>query len=95
MMCELVQAGIGGSTLAELSRNMSASEFAIWQAYREKHGTFNSNMRSDRGFAMLAMLYSQVHGKKDKKVSIYDFLPHEKAPAVVFGNNDDWDSGAL
>lgn len=91
LACELVQAGIGGRTIAELHQRMTIAELNTWMAYREKHGPFNQAKRVERGFAMLALLYTQVHSKKGKQAKLHDFLPYEKPPETIFGIDDGWD----
>ena len=91
LACELVQAGIGGRTIAELYQSMTMDEMGTWMAYREKHGPFNQSKRMERGFAMLALLYTQTHSKKGKQAKLQDFLPYDKPPEIIFGINDGWD----
>ncbi len=82
MWCELVMNGIGGRTIAEAQELMSYPEFLKWVKYRQKRGTLNLGMRVERGSALLATLYANTHSGKDKKFTIYDFMPHESEPEV-------------
>lgn len=80
MWCELVLNGIGGTTIEEAQRNLSAAEYCTWAEYRAKRGSLNQMLRTDRGFALLACLYSARHGGKP---ALYDFLPHEQEPEIT------------
>lgn len=50
--------------------------------YRAKRGSLNLGMRIERGSALLATLYANVHSKHGGH-KLYDFMPHEDEPAMT------------
>lgn len=70
-------AGVGGCTIAEAQSRLSYQEWLLWMKYRAKRGTFNLGMRVERGSALLATLYANVHSKHGGH-KITDFMPHEE-----------------
>jgi hypothetical protein len=81
LWCELVLHGVGGKTIAEAQRNLAFSEVQKWAAFRQKRGTLNWGMRIERGFALLASMYTNAHRKKGTPlVSIHEFMPHADDP---------------
>lgn len=71
--CELAMA-LGG-TIGELQGRMSDDEFELWTLYRSKYGPMNPVRRYDQGFALIAMVLSNVNGNKAKQ---QDFMPYGK-----------------
>ncbi|MBI6925718.1 hypothetical protein IYR97_03535 [Pseudomonas fulva] len=55
---------------------MSLAEFRQWLKYRAKRGSLNWGMRIERGTALLATLYANVHSKNGG-YKIFDFMPHD------------------
>lgn len=55
---------------------MSFVEFRQWLKYRAKRGSLNWGMRIERGTALLATLYANVHSKNGG-YKIFDFMPHD------------------
>lgn len=54
-------------------------------AYRRKRGSLNAGLRAERGSALLAMMYANVH--RDRKrhpepFTLWDFTPHEEEPPI-------------
>lgn len=74
--------GIGGRTIAEAQQRLSYREFLSWTRYRAKRGSLNLGMRVERGSALLATLYANSH-KKGGGLKLYDFMQHEKEPAIT------------
>lgn len=72
--------GVGGSTIAELKRNMSYAEMLSWAAYREKYGSFNPMHRQEQMSAIIAL---QVHRLGSGKADLIDFMPHAERPAIT------------
>lgn len=66
-------AGVGGRTIAEAKERISYDEFASWIEYATRHGGFNSALRAESGFAMLAAVLSRLHGNRGAAMA--DFLP--------------------
>ncbi|EPH0529390.1 phage tail assembly protein T [Pseudomonas aeruginosa] len=73
--------GIGGRTIAEAQERLSYPEFLSWCKFRSKRGSLHLGMRIERGSALLATLYANSHSK-DGGYKIYDFMLHEKEPAI-------------
>ncbi|CAM4078264.1 Phage tail protein [Bordetella tumbae] len=73
--------GIGGCTIAEAKERLSYREFVTWRQYRAKRGGLNLGMRVERAAATIAALYANSHSKNGG-YTIYDFMPHESAPAI-------------
>ena len=46
----------------------------LWRAYQHRRGSFNLGRRLERGFALLAYLYSHRNGGK---ATMDDYMPHE------------------
>ncbi|MBI6920294.1 hypothetical protein JET68_15915 [Pseudomonas monteilii] len=61
---------------------MSIQEFRSWMRYRSRRGSLHLGMRFERGTALLATLYANTH-TKDGGYTVYDFMPHESAPALT------------
>jgi hypothetical protein len=55
---------------------MSYAEALEWGGYIERTGPIDIGQRLDRGFAMLAVLISQLGGKRNAKME--DFLPQRQ-----------------
>lgn len=73
--------GIGGCTLAEAARNLSAEEVATWAAYREQRGTLSLGLRLEQLFAASDVRAAQLAGVK--KINIKDLLRyHDQAPPL-------------
>ena len=70
--------GVGGRTIAEAQQRMSYDEFQSWVRYRNKRGSFNQGLRTERGAALLAALYANTHSKQSHSIS--DFAPHLDVP---------------
>lgn len=68
----LVEAGIGGQTVEELSDTMSVSEFLRWQAYDELRTIGNSNL--DLLFGSLKWLLASIYSPKGRTPKLKDFL---------------------
>ena len=73
--------GIGGRTIAEATRNLSASEVALWAEYRKKRGTLNVGLRLEQLFALSDARMSQMWGGKANVDQLLRY--HEQEP-------DDW-----
>jgi hypothetical protein len=73
---------VGGRTIAEAKERISIQEFRSWRKYRSRRGSLHLGMRFDRGAALLATLYANTK-TKDGGFTIYDFMPHESAPALT------------
>lgn len=74
-MCELVMNGIGGTTIAEAKRNLSAEEVRLWADYRMQRGTLNLGMRLEELFAISDHRHLQSWGSKidiDKLIRYHD-----------------------
>lgn len=56
--------GIGGTTIAEAKRNLSAEEVRLWADYRAQRGTLNLGMRLEELFAISDMRHLQSWGSK-------------------------------
>lgn len=70
--------GIGGCTLAEARRNLSAAEVVLWAEYRKKRGTLNVGLRLEQLFALSDTRMSQMWGGK---VNVEQLLRyHEQEP---------------
>ena len=68
--------GIGGSTIAEAQQRISYPEFIRWAQYRSKRGSLNQGLRIERGSALLATMYANVHKGKDAAAyQLHDFAP--------------------
>ena len=50
--------------------------------FRSLRGSLHLGMRIERGTALLATLYTNTH-TKDGGYTVYDFMPHESAPALT------------
>lgn len=81
MWHELVLCGIGGRTIEEAQHRLSYKEFISWVAYRKKRGSLHTGMRVERGSALLATLYADVHSKHGGH-KITDFMPHGSEPPI-------------
>jgi hypothetical protein len=77
----LVLHGIGGNTIEQAKRNITAREFASWVAYINKRGSLNYGMRSEYNTALLLATYANAQSK-DGGYKIWDFMPHEKEPEI-------------
>ncbi|WP_445482605.1 phage tail assembly protein T [Pseudomonas putida] len=73
---------MGGRTIAEAKERISIQEFRSWMKYRSRRGSLHLGMRFERGTALLAALYANTH-TKDGGYTVYDFMPHESAPALT------------
>lgn len=74
-------AGVGGATVEEAQERMSYAEFISWAAYAKRHGGLNLGLRLEEGFALVASVLAQLHGKR---LSPEHFKPkrgQEEAPA--------------
>lgn len=77
-------AGIGGRTIEEAKRRLSYAEFCQWVAYRQKRGSLNLGLRTERATGLLATLYANTHRKKDAPAyQLWDFLPNEEPPPMT------------
>ena len=72
LLCELVLNGIGGCTIAEAKRNLSAEEVQIWAEYRRRRGTLHLGLRLEQLFAMSDTRNALAAGTK--KITAADFL---------------------
>lgn len=79
-------AGVGGKTINELKENLTAEEFGVWLAYRQKRGPLNHMFRTDYAIARLSVLISRVNGGK---LDIKDFMPYIDEDEVNQENDDD------
>lgn len=76
--------GIGGRTIAEAQQRMSWPEFVRWSQYRRKRGSLNQGLRIERGTALLATLYANVHrGQHSPSYELYDFAPYHDQPEAT------------
>jgi len=66
----LVQAGIGGRTVAELNQTMTVGEFQRWQAYDVMY-PFG---RDDVNFGRLLHLLASIYSPKGSKPKLPDFM---------------------
>lgn len=66
----LVQAGIGGRTVAELNETMTVGEFLRWEAYTEMYPFGYDDLNFGRLLHMLASIYAP----KGKTPKLRDFL---------------------
>lgn len=91
MWHELVLCGIGGKTIEEAQKNISYAEFCQWVSYRGKRGTLNIGLRIEEYAAMIAQMYSSVHGKQGSiPPKIYDFAPHLDEPELTIDDMKNW-----
>lgn len=56
----------------------------IWQAYRNKYGSFNMGRRIEQGVGNLYALYFNGKVEEDKRVDARVFMPHETMPELTF-----------
>lgn len=62
---------------------MSYQEFCSWVRFRNKRGTLHQGMRIERGFALLATIYSNRHLKQGVQAfKLTDFMPNEQERAI-------------
>lgn len=73
---ELVQAGIGGRTIAEAKSALTLPEFFSWCRYISKYGTLHMGMRVDRAVARALANYFGAHSN-NKKYTLNDFSPYD------------------
>lgn len=69
--------GIGGRTLAEAKRNLSAEEVATWAAYRAQRGTLSLGLRLEQLFAISDLRAAQMAGVK--RIKLTDLLRYHDA----------------
>lgn len=76
--------GIGGRTIAEAQQRISYPEFVRWAQYRAKRGSLNPGLRIERGSALLATMYANVHkGQHAPAYELYDFAPYHDQPEAT------------
>ena len=56
----------------------------MWQAYRNKYGSFNVGRRIEQGVGNLYALYANGKVDEDKRVDARIFMPHEEIPELTF-----------
>lgn len=67
--------GVGGRTIEEAKRNLSAEEAMQWYRYVSQFGPLNVNRSLERGFAMLAAM---IDAKTGGSRSMTEFMPYAK-----------------
>lgn len=78
--------GIGGTTIAEAKRNLSAEEVRLWADYRMQRGTLNLGMRLEELFAISDHRHLQSWGSKidfDKLIRYHDDADEEETDLVA------------
>lgn len=75
----LVQAGIGGRTVAELNETMTVGEFLRWQAYADMYPFGYDDVNTGR----LLHLWTSIYSPKGSRPKLEDFIlgkiPKEQA----------------
>jgi len=75
----LVQAGIGGHTVAELNETMTVGEFLRWQAYEDMYPFGYDDVNTGR----LLHLWASIYPSKGSRPKLEDFIlgkiPKEQA----------------
>lgn len=72
--CELAL-GLGGRSIKEWQEALSEEEWAIWCAYRRKHGTLSPLLRLDGDIGRLGVIVAR--GAKLKKTDGSDWHPRD------------------
>lgn len=78
--------GIGGTTIAEAKRNLSAEEVRLWAGYRMQRGTLNLGMRLEELFAISDHRHLQSWGSKieiSKLIRYHDDEDEEETDLVA------------
>ena len=60
---------------------LSYNEFCQWLRYRNKRGSLNGGMRSERAAAEICKLYANANSKTPK-FRIHDFAPYHDEPPI-------------
>lgn len=69
-----------GGTVSEIKRRMTYREFLMWDAYRQKRGTFNEGMRMEY---LMARISFQLHKANGGTAEFEEFLRHHEPDAVT------------
>lgn len=78
MWHQLVLHGIGGASVEQAKKNLSAEEYLQWCGYIERRGSLDWGVKLEVGFAMIALIISRATGNKDSRLE--DFMPNYQAP---------------
>lgn len=75
--------GVGGNTIAKAQETITYQEFIQWAKYRNRRGSLNIGMRTERSGALIATVLANLHRKKDSEpVSFFKFAPHHDEPTL-------------
>ncbi|WP_138436513.1 phage tail assembly protein T [Marinobacter shengliensis] len=76
--------GVGGNTIAKAQETITYKEFIQWAKYRNRRGSLNIGMRTERSGALIATVLANLHRKKGSEpVSFFKFAPHHDEPVMT------------
>ena len=76
--------GIGGNSLAEVTRNLSRPEIMQWSAYRQRRGSLNIGRRVEQATGIAMAAYFNAGRKEHEMLHPIEFMPHEDDIIISF-----------